>query len=360
MNDHYIPQEYGSLKPRTVSDVIVSLQRSISQRLIAPLYVPKDDYKTEGVFFAVESMKRHTSDEGWQIAEGLESNGYTLAGHNLEIPSTNIGEVICNLDPEVVVLQDKREWDVQPGNFREPNARFHQVIHLLGEISRFKLTVLKDAHQQPEYHRQSAYEMGCHAWLSYYHPRIVSHLAPYVRPHHLIRVYHTLDRYKVPAYTPGKYGTLISGAISGAYPLRQRIIKASIPGVVYQKHPGYHRNGCETPEFLKKLNYFKVVICTSSMYGYALRKLIEASACGCRVITDLPSDEFLPFVDKNLVRVHPEIKIGELQELIKELEATYDPSFQEVVADEVTGYYDFRQQGNRTARDIHELQHQYV
>ena len=45
--------------------------------------------------------------------------------------------------------------------------------------------------------------------------------------------------------------------------------------VNYLSHPGYGRSKCFTPEFLKILSIYKVAICTVSIYGYAVRKIVE-------------------------------------------------------------------------------------
>ena len=75
-------------------------------------------------------------------------------------------------------------------------------------------------------------------------------------------------------------------------------------------HPGYHANGSFTPALhSRNSTKFKVAICTSSTMGFALRKIIEATACGCRVITDLPAGEVMPEIDGNLTRVSSDISL---------------------------------------------------
>src|SRR5690606_34111233 len=142
----------------------------------------------------VESMRRHMTDEGWQLFAGLGRAGYLLCGHDLPINRTDVRELLDEYGPSVVVLQDKREWEgLTADRSRDPRMRFRRVNALMQRQDVFTLTVLKDAHARPEYHRESAREIGCHAWVVYYHPRIVAHLAPYVRERHLVRTYHTVD-----------------------------------------------------------------------------------------------------------------------------------------------------------------------
>lgn len=321
----------------------------------------------DGVMLAVETMREHTSDEGWQLALALHSNGYALAGHGLPIHATHAAEILRLLAHRgktigTVVVQDKREWDVQPGNFRDPKARFMGMERLRNDPELFKVTIVKDAQHDPEYHKSSADDMGCHGWITYYHPRIVTHLAPYLRPQHCIRTYHSLDSSKVPAWDHRvRSGTLFSGAISGAYPLRQRILKAlgTLPTVVYKSHPGYHRRGTETPKFLELLSCFRVAICTASRYGYALRKIMEATACGCKVITDLPVDEVLPEIEENLIRVHPEISMHDLASLLQKTELAYDKEEQQELAWRAKSWYDFREVGRRLVVDLQALRLRY-
>jgi hypothetical protein len=181
-----------------------------------------------------------------------------------------------------------------------------------------------------------------------------------VRPQHLIRTYHTIDPAIVPSYEERSGDCLLSGAISDAYPLRKRIHRElhKLP-VRYLQHPGYHRKGCCTPQFLQILRGYRVAICTASRYGYALRKLIEATAAGCVVITDLPEDEVMPEIDANLIRIHPSIPTQALGKLVQESIETYDPSKQALFAARAKDYYDYRKMGLRLTQQIDGLQEVY-
>lgn len=249
---------------RDINYVVARLPHPGTPELPAPEYTGRSG---RGIALAVESMKRHMTDEGWQIMQAVESQGYTLCGDRCPLDSVDVPTIIANTQPGVVIVQDKREWDVSPKDFRDKAARFNHVGVLADHSDIFKLTILKDSHQRPDYHRESAQEIGCHAWIVYYHPRIVKHVAPYVRSEHLVRTYHSLDPALVPDYTPdNRRGCLISGAVSPVYPLRSLLIRKSamIPNCEYLRHPGYHRNGCATPGYLQMLSQFKVAICTSS------------------------------------------------------------------------------------------------
>jgi hypothetical protein len=125
------------------------------------------------------------------------------------------------------------------------------------------------------------------------------------------------------------------------------------------RHPGYAMAGCATPAFLQILNRFKVAICTSSVYGYALRKIIEATACGCVVVTDFPADEILPEIDDNLVRIHPRIGLPRLAALIGRLTDSYEIDLQRHYAERARAFYDYRAIGCRLAADIEALRCSY-
>ena len=347
---------------RSVSDIIATLPRTNQQPLPAPRYTASHQ-KCSGlrVALAVESMKQHMSDEGWQIMASLECAGYRLYGYNLVYAETNVRSILDTVNPDVIVVQDKREWDLEPTDFREKRAYFHEIGTMSSHDDIFRLTILKDAQNQPTYHATAAAEMSCHAWIVYYHPDIVAHVAPYTRRHHMIRTYHSLDPSVVPPYEERTGGALLSGALSGVYPLRERIMRerSSLPNVVYLPHPGYHRLGCATPFFLRLLAQHRLAICTVSVYGYALRKIIEATACGCRVVTDLPTDDCLPHIDGNLVRVHPAIATADLADLLVKLYTEYDPILQQKYAARAITWYNYRAIGERLAADIERLRWNY-
>jgi hypothetical protein len=308
-------------------------------------------------------MKRHTTNEGYEIFAGLNHAGWQLAGKRLPINETAVPTIIKNHCPGTVLVQDEREWDVQGRDFRDRDARFHVVSDLALHPEIFTLTILKDSHQRPEYHRESMARMGCHAVIHYYHPRMVKHFAPYVRERHLIRTWHSLDADLVPAWgsTQRRDACLLSGALSTVYPLRKRLVDShrQLPGCIHLPHPGYHMRGTHTPAFLRLLPEFKVAICTTSTMGYALRKLIEATACGCAVITDLPVDEVLPEIDGNMIRVATDVTVNEVRDLIRALYAGWDEEKQRHFAERAKGFYDFREVGARLSADIEAMRSEY-
>ena len=315
------------------------------------------------------SMRHHTTDEGWQLFAGLEHADWTLVGHALPNSLTNVPAILDAFKPSTVLLQDKREWEGRtaggPAAGYNNQERFSSVEALLQRPDVFKLTVLKDAQNSPQYHCHSAEEIGCHAWVVYYHPRIVKHLAPFVRERHLVKTWHSVDRDIVPPFRAFTRTDrcIASGAISGAYPLRTQVRgwagRGELPDVDWIPHPGYGRDKCHTPEYLRRLSEYKVAICTSSIYGYALRKIVEATACGCRVITDLPEDEVMPEIDGNLVRVDPAIRPREMREIVRKEIADWEPWAQERMASRAKEWYDFREVGQRLTNDIEAMRRGY-
>lgn len=351
--------------PRSISDVIKQIStperlRNKVPQLSAPNYKESERYKH--VALAVESMKNHTSDEGWQIMLALKHAGYDLCGYRL-LHGTDTDTILRETNPSVVVVQDKREWDNTSKDFRESQAHFDNIRSLRRRDDIFKLTILKDSHQKPQYHSTSALEMGVHAWIIYYHPSIVNHLSSFTRPQHLIRTYHSIDSSLIPEFNFKRRRCLLSGAISTVYPLRQRLVEAAeallLPDTDYLRHPGYHRRGTITPKFLNLLNRYKVSICTSSIFGYSLRKIIESVACGCIVITDLPHDDFLPGIDRGLVRVGNDTTVEEISEMLPELYESYNYDKQYFLAETAKNFYDYHASGIRLHDDIENMRKNY-
>jgi hypothetical protein len=351
------------MTPRTVDDVIRAIPHGSADVLPAPAYDRVGPFGAR-IGLAVESMKDHMTDEGYQLFAGLplgyEPNGFWIRWNGLDVK-----QMLCDYQSPMlttVLLQDKREWEgLTADKSRDPAMRFTNIEALRGRPDVFKVTVLKDAQHDAAYNRQAADEIDCHAWVIYYHPRIVQHLSPFVRTEHLIRTWHSLDATLVPEFSTVRKTAIISGAVSAAYPLRTRIVQQrhAITDLSYLKHPGYHRQGCETPRYLAMLGNFKVAICTSSRYGYAVRKIAEATACGCRIVTDLPTDDVMPEIDNNLYRIHPDTPMADIAYIVKHLARTWDADTQRHYADRAKAWYDYRAVGRRLAEDIEAMRRNY-
>jgi hypothetical protein len=332
---------------------------------LAPPYKPSEE-KKEGckIAFAVEDMVRHTTNEGWQVMLALQANGYTLAGKNCTINCQDIKQVVEKYNPSTVLVQDVREWSADSGCCKDASFAFTNSKYLADRPDIFKLTIVKDSQHNPDYHKRYADLISCNAWIVYYNPKIVCYTAPYVRPEHIIRTWHTIDPKLIPVYTPkGRkpLSALLSGAISRYYPLRQQIRSniSSLQCVDQLVHPGYHNRGSNTPNYLKVLSKYKVAICTSSIYGYALRKIVEASACGCIVITDLPDDEVMPGLDPNLIRVSPYINMNDLKSLVMSLLNEYDEERQKFFSEQAIVHFNYAKMGENLAADIEKMRLAY-
>jgi hypothetical protein len=342
----------------TVAERIAGLPSPPIARLAPPAYNPSPS-RTARVMLAVETFARHMTDEGHQLQQGLEAAGYSLWGRYFDNDEADVVRVLCETWPAVAIMQDKREWDAENSACFDKSIGFRNSAALAADPAIFKLTVCKDAHNEPEYHAEASREIGCHAWIVYYHPDIVCHLAPWIRREHVIRAWHSIDKWAAPTPLPvsRREKCLLSGAITqDLYPFRWRINRAaSMLDIATLRHPGYHARGSHTPHFLATLNRYKVAICTCSKLGYSLRKLIEATAAGCIVITDLPPDDPLPEIDGNLVRVSPDIEMGELRHLIDSLAAGYDEAKQVEYALRARDFYDWRRRGRELAEAIEKM-----
>lgn len=351
------------LEPITTKDVISNLEKPVHiKELDKPRYKPTEG-KKRNIMCAVKEMANHMTDEGNQLQEGLGYAEYDLYGYGYGGSHTDVEHIVNSSNINTVVVQDQREWDytTQKRRFGNPSTEFKNHKCLRNRDDLFKLTVLKDTHQRPEYHKRSAEEMGIHAWVVYYHPEIVKHTSQFVRSHHLIRTYHTIDNRRVPFLNSHRSGTVLTGAISDAYPLRARLTLESniFPSMDVIPHPGYHCKGTESNHFLHLLNRYKVSICTASRYGFSLRKIIESLASGCTVLTDLPIDDKLPWVDKYLHRIHPNTSTKSIKEICKELEGQWDLSRALTASEDVKRYYDYRFRGQILANEIKHLRETY-
>lgn len=313
--------------------------------LPVPPYVPSN--RTMKLLLGMESFRRHMTSETWQLQLGLQAAGYTLCGRGLTVDTTDCRELAA-LKPAVAVIMDKREWDPQkPGCF-DKQAEFKHVDALTQDPEVFRLTVLKDAHQDPDYHREASRQLNVHAWIVYYNAETVFRLCPWLRLSHLLRTLHSVASEEIPLFEDARNPAIVSGALGrGVYDFRQRIHGASRRGELGEvdstcgSHPGYHARGCHTPVYLQILNRYKVSICTASVYGYALRKLMESLACGCRVITDLAGDDgILPCPG---VRTVPRtISMADLRRVIAAEIERWNPVEQRCLAHQAQLAFDYR------------------
>lgn len=305
----------------TIEKVLARLERKRLLDTQGRLPVPPLNEQTalhgSRLFLAVSSATAHVSNEMWQLQEGLCQAGYRLVGPGFPGSTGDVAR-LCDGLSGIAVIQDRREWDPSSPIAYDKRAAFTGISVLAQSPNIARITITKDAHSIPAQMAAWHHEMQIHLWIVYYHPRIVARLASYVRPNHIIRTWHSINPNEVPPVNyKDKHGCLLSGAVSAAYPLRQRLFRdvSRLPDTAVLSHPGYGLKGCRTPQYLLALSRHKVAICTASMYGYALRKIIEATAVGCRVLTDLPVEDVLPEIDGNLVRISIDNSTAEIADI---------------------------------------------
>lgn len=353
---------------RTVADTIASIKHVARvDELPTPPHVGRVVDDRPRIVLGVSSLKNHTSPEGHALIEGLRHAGWQVWGHGYPPPHdcTNVCEIVHRVNPSVVFIYDIREWGKHCGvnDLRDPRAKFTN-ISVLGECKDiFKVGLVRDAHNSVEECNSSFQEMGVHCWVHTYHPKIVKHLNNGVRSQHLIRSWHSVEPNDVPPFDKHKRdGCLLSGNLGPCYPLRTRLFDhlSKLQKTRMLGHPGLHGVGCQAPKYLDELSKHKVAICTSSIFGYSVRKLIEATAAGCIVVTDLPTDEVVPFIDNNLVRISPEATWQEVNQVLDGCHARWNPNVQRGSAEECKRWHDWREVGLRLSKDIEAMRLKFV
>jgi hypothetical protein len=315
-----------------------------------PAYADPGPETTQDVFCGIASFRRHMSNEGWQLQDGLRQAGYHLYGRHFPAPynQVNVVAIAEQVKPRVLIVQDKREWDPSRAGCFDKTEGFCNVAAVRERDDIFRATVWKDAWFSRSYHRGGHYDLNPHVYITYYHDDLISYFSPWIHPQQLIRTYHSVDPAQVPAYSAkDRHGALVSGALNPAvYPLRYSMAVAAKAGgltdTAVLRHPGYHAKRTSTAAFLQRMSHYRVAICTSSIFGCALRKIIEAAACGCVPITDLPAADALPVIDGALVRVSSDASTSDLNECIREQGAHYDANLREAWATKARQHYDYR------------------
>jgi len=178
---------------------------------------------------------------------------------------------------------------------------------------------------------QLSYMVDMHYYHEYSYNRVVMH-SPHCADPSIF--------YISPDDAP-RHGGLLIGAISSAYPLRQRwrhlIQQGRLQDAYLNQHPGYHVVSWDPQEEFRRpwssvddervrarreqvLNYAKtlqgakILLTDSSAYRYALMKFVEGIMAGCLIISDIPFDQ--PELFRNLViEVSPEMTDEELAEI---------------------------------------------
>lgn len=328
---------------------------------LSPWELPALDRSLGRYFFALKDFNRHMTDESWQFQLGMEAAGYMLVGKGFPVSEQDCRRAMAEWQIDVALVADRREWDASRAGCFDKTAAFAN-LEALDNLRVFRGTIVKDMWRDHEWTRAWHKALNPHVYLHYYNPQQVMRLYPWIRPEQLIRIWHTLDADKVPEvnYEAKQDVALLSGATGWAYPLRTRLFQANLPNVHTLRHPGYGNTGSHSQRFLEVLCRYKVAICTSSIFCCTLRKPIEATACGCVVITDLPPEEAYPAIDGNMVRVPCDITDADMKKVVDKCIREYDPARQAKFAVLARRTFDYLRVASFAAYYIEEKRREWV
>lgn len=294
----------------------------------------------------------HMTDEGLQLQEGLREAGWKLSGPGYD-KLWDVRAILHRYNPEHVFVQDKRDFDPSSGCPDVTTETKFRYLRALSQHGGRVSLVVKDAGLEgQEFHHLFCQECDPDAVVIYYHPLSVLKYCPWLSSYHLVRIYHSVNRNHVPGFVLGAHRRPLCGSgaiLDDIYPLRARVChRATEYGMDWLRHPGYRNTkGPATPLYLRFLSHFKVSFCSASTYGFSLRKIIESVACGCTVVTDLPSYDILPEIDRSMIRVKPSISFADLSLVFQEAVDTWDEDGRKKWAEKAMTYYDYRVSGRR-------------
>jgi hypothetical protein len=295
---------------------------------------------------ANKDYETHMTDEGNQLQQGLRSAGWILSGYGYD-GITDVKEAIDKYNPDIVFIQDFRDWHKDSLGCYNTNVHWNNYQYLK-EWNGTVVSVLKDAGSIRDKHQRFLCdEIDADIIVIYYDKHIVESLNPWTKKKKLLRTFHSLDLTKVPKSIPKIDKGVVSGARNKSiYPGRDICIEnASDLNLDIIKHPGYHNNKCYTNEFMQEISKYKVSICCSSIYFFALRKIIESVACGCTVITDLPYKCVIPGIDDYLIRIDLN-SVSDIKKTIKTSIDHYDHGAAMEASTICGQMYDYRSVGN--------------
>jgi len=257
------------------------------------------------VVLANKQYETYMSNEGWQLQEGLQLAGWKLRGYGYEDNSVDVQSIIDQDHPDVVMIQDVRDW----ANGDSP-VKFCNTQILREHSSIFKVMVLKDPWYCSDFQSMYMGLMGVKACVVYYQQDTVrQHTTWLPQNMSLIRTYHSVD----PTQAANAYNVNLrreDGLVSGTlepyetYPMRNWFVRNCAElDLRVLPHPQYYVQAkSATNAYLRILSQFKVHVATASIYQCALRKIIESIATGCIPITNLSSNDKLPMIDSAIWR----------------------------------------------------------
>jgi hypothetical protein len=264
------------------------------------------------LFLGVASLANHMTDESHQLQLGMQHHGWRLCGAQLGHYTGDVASIVDREKPDVVIIADKREWDER--SFRHGVEAFYNLEALKGIPT---VGIIKDAQWW-----DNKRDINWDRFICYYEPHIVASLS-YRPVNRLIRTYHSIDAAAVPETEGNRARCVLSGALLETYyPLRHRLSEGRKVPWDLIPHPGYHENGCHSVAYLDTLSRYQVSICTASKYNYLLRKIIESTACGCVVISNIR--ESVPYIDGNIVRIRDDASVKDVKEVVESIQWNKD------------------------------------
>jgi len=305
------------------------------------------------LLLALESFRRHMDNGRWLFQRGMEENGYISAGAGMPKPGTdsvNVPELVSSFRPKIVVFWPRYEWDHREwgGTEVRPEHGYKHWECLFDRPDILRVAVLHDAGSARPEQKKWLEELKPHVYLVWYHPDSVAPLCPYVPKDKMLRTYHILDSDALPPIKDRSGQCVLSGAHSpDVYPLRTRLLRSG--SIIRLGHPGYSQSGSTSNAFVAELAKYRVAVCTASSYKFALRKIFEATAAGCRVITDLPEYDVLPGINDNLVRISPDANVTEVESIVRREADNWSLDTQREYAENARRRYHWRLESGRIA-----------
>jgi len=298
----------------------------------------------------------------------MEQCGWQSIGRDCpppEVDMVDVKQAVKQFHTKIVLMWpryefDSREWS---GQEVQPKHCFVNWEYLLERDDIMRVVVWHDAGSDRALQKQWHEDYMPHAYLSWYHEESVMPFASYVQRNQIVRTYHNINPEAVPAFAKRSGTAIVSGAYThDVYPLRTNCFSWARSGLLgdgvdYMLHPGYSQSGTHSDSYCETLSRYRVAICTASSYRFALRKLFEATACGCRVITDLPEYDAIPYIDGNFVRVRQSITHADLKTIVQREASEWDAEKQKHFADLAITHYNYR---SECARVTSELERKYA
>jgi len=302
---------------------------------------------------------------GWQGVAGLIAGGYTPYGPGLPHTDRDVQAVCLREKPDIVFVEMKHVWDTSSrGPWRETVPKRSELtgVDWLGrDRGIYRVTRWCDPRTFQGYMQHFlTHELRPHAILVRYDLDNVAGANPWLDRDTLVRNYHTIDKGHLSQVTPRRQQGILSGAMAPAdvYPLRSRLAAARqscgplLRAMELLSHCGYaHKGGPEAQKYLAQLAQYRVAVVTTP-YGWAIKKLWEATLAGCIVLTNLPADDVIPGIDENLIRIPNDIEPAELARRIRKAAAGWNRDRQQFLAEECARLYDYRVEGARVAAEI--------